>query len=389
MLASCVSGRVSHWRTKMIRIKSYFFGVFAILILAPGIGGLEAKAGAKSSPVSTETRWDAIGRYAAETALHLIEKAASKPSKGNMVVMTNAGYAEVNGSSTQGALDGLASLTGASRGKNTLIEVNSSSWTPLWFAVFDKQSGYCAYLEPNPAEVAKLTEESRNFSPALFLISAAERIDAEYLYKHASEYNAKFKSRIFGGNEFRVISIANGVAAGAPEYVVRAFEVHNHYCPGVTSGILMAQYVKTHFPSPKSGYFVQALDPYCKEDALMVLLNVSPATKSYAVIYPTDSDKKSMVLEAQNASTIVYRKDGETGRWRGLVLGFEFGSTSCPKTGNEIVDKVCADLWYLKRIGKPEDFVKVIKEFDLPAGVSPEDLTRPHANPLKAIGLAK
>ncbi len=380
----------------MIRIKpqidkrTCFSGVFAVVILAMGVGCIGATAGTESLPASPEGQWEAIGRYAAETALSLIAKASSsKPSKGNMIVMTNAGYAEVNGSCTQGSLDGLASVTGVSRGKNTLVEISSSSWTPLWFAVFDKVSGFCAYLEPKPAEAAKPTEGSKIFFPALFAVAAAERIDAEYLFTHASEYNAKFKKRVFGGNEFRVISIANGVAAGAPEYVVRTFKVHNHYCPGVTSGILMAQYVKNHFPSPKTGYFVQALDPYCKEDALMLLLNATPATKSYAVIYPTDSDKKAAVAEAKNASTIVYRKDHETGRWKGLVLGFEWASTSCPKTGVDIVDKVCADLWYLKRIGKPEDFVKVIKEFDLPEGVAPEDLTRPHANPLKAIGLAK
>jgi formylmethanofuran dehydrogenase subunit E-like metal-binding protein len=121
----------------------------------------------------------------------------------------------------------------------------------------------------------------------------------------------------------------------------------------------------------------------------MLLLNATPATKSYAVIYPTGSDKKSIIPEAQDASTIVYRKDGGTGKWKGLVLGFKWASTSCPETGNGIVDKVCVNLWYLKRMGKPEDFVKVIKEFELPAGVTPEDRTRPHANPLKAIGLAK
>jgi len=364
--------------------------MLAIIILAVGIGYIGARAGTESLPASPEGQWEAIGRYAADSALDLIEKASTKkPSKGSMIVMTNAGYAEVNGSSTQGTLDGLASVTRASRGKQTLIEINSSSWTPLWFAVFDKESGYCAYLEPNPAEVAKLTAGSKKFSPALFSIAATERVDAQYLYKHASEYNSKFSNRVFGGNEFRIIGIANAVAAGAPEHVVRAFEFHNHYCPGVTSGILMAQYVKTHFPSPKSGYFVQALDPYCKEDALMLLLNATPATKSYAVVYPTDSDKASRVPEARNASTIVYRKNGESGKWEGRVLVFEWGSTSCLKTGNDIVDKLCQDLWYLERIGKPEDFVKAVKEFELPEGVAPADLMRPHADPLKAIGLAK
>lgn len=363
--------------------------MFAFIILTIGFGCNSAEMVTESLPASPEGQWESIGRYAAETAQDLIGNASTKPSKGNMIVMTNAGYAEVNGSPTQGSLDGLSSVTGASRGQNMLIEINSSSWTPLWFAIFDKESGYCAYLEPDPAEVAKLGEDSKEMSPALFSIAAAERIDAKYLSEHASDYNDKFNSRIFGGNEFRVVSIANAIAAGAPEYVVRTLEVHNHYCPGVTSGILMAQYVKKNFPSPKSGYFVQALEPYCKEDALMLLLNATPATKSYAVMYPTDSDKKSRVPEAQNASTIVYRKDGDTGRWKGLVLAFQWAETSCPQTGNGIVDKVCQDLWYLDRMGKPEDFVKVVKEFELPEGVAPTDLTRLQADPLKTIGLAK
>jgi formylmethanofuran dehydrogenase subunit E-like metal-binding protein len=372
-----------------VKIRSCFPELFAVLILAAGIGCNSPERGTESLPGSGQGQWEAIGAYAAETALNLIAEVSAKPSKEKLIVMTNAGYAESNGASTQGALDGLSSVTGASRGKNTLIEIRCGPWTPLWFAVFDKESGYCAYLEPNSAEAVKPGNGSRVLSPALFSIAAAERIDAGYLFEHASDYNAKFDSRIFGGNEFRIVSIANVVAAGAPEYVVRSMEVHNHYCPGLTSGILMAQYVKNRFPSPKSGYFVQALEPYCKEDALMLLLNASPATKSYAVIYPTDSDKAARVPEARNASTIVYRKREETGRWEGLVLGFEWAETSCPQTGNDIVDKVCQDLWYLQRLGKPEDFVTVVKEFELPEGVSPVDLTHPHADPLKGIGLAR
>lgn len=52
-----------------------------------------------------------------------MKKAGAVPEKGNLIAMTNAGYAEVNGSSTQGALDGLARVTGASSGRNTLVEI--------------------------------------------------------------------------------------------------------------------------------------------------------------------------------------------------------------------------------------------------------------------------
>ena len=62
---------------------------------------------------------------------------------------------------------------------------------------------------------------------------------------------------------------------------MRAFEFHDHYCPGVTSGVLMIQYLKKHFPPGKRGYCVHTIDPWCKEDALLVLLNATPCKKGY------------------------------------------------------------------------------------------------------------
>jgi formylmethanofuran dehydrogenase subunit E-like metal-binding protein len=141
--------------------------------------------------------------------------------------------------------------------------------------------------------------------------------------------------------------------------------------------------------SGKSGYFVHSVNPWCKEDALMVLLNVTPGKGSYAVSYPSDEDIAARVPEAKNASTIVYRRNDKAGKWEGLILGFEFADPSCPKTGSNIIDKLCADLWYLERMGKPEEFVKVIKRFQLPGELSPKDWAGPGADPLKKLGLVQ
>ena len=119
----------------------------------------------------------------------------------------------------------------------------------------------------------------------------------------------------------------------------------------------------------------------------MVLLNVTPGKGSYAVSYPSDADITARVPEAQDAATIVYRQNDKTGKWEGLVMGFEFANPTCPNTGNNIIDKLCADLWYLERIEKPEDFVNVIKGFQLPDGISPEDWAGPGTDPLKKLGL--
>jgi len=360
--------------------------ILVFLITAGGLCfGSEEKT--KMHPQSTSGKWESVGKVAAEVSLRLISKAATMPQKQSLVVLTNAGYAEVGHTSTQEALDGLSKATGASRGRNTLVEIHSASWSPLWFALYDKDSGFCAYLEVDPSEAADIAPGNGKMPPGLFRLTATERIDAKHLYRYASEYKVKFEGKVFGGNEFRIVTIANAVAEGAPPDAVRAFEFHDHYCPGITSGILIARYLKAHFPPGESGYFVHSVEPWCKEDALMVLLNATPGKLGYAVSYPTKSDIARRLPEAKNASTIAYRKNGQSGKWDGVVLGFEWVDTSCPKTGNGVVDKLCADLWYLERLAKADEFVKVIRQFEMPDGTNPRDWARPGVDPLQMLRL--
>jgi formylmethanofuran dehydrogenase subunit E-like metal-binding protein len=360
--------------------------LFIIIMCIPCFAG---DIDSKNHTMSSYDTWRSIGKLAADTSLNLLKINDPSSAKGALIVLTNAGYAEINGASTQGALDGLADVTGASRGKNTLLEIHSAAWDKLWFAVYDKSSGHCAYLETDPKKAGKMKDKKTMISPDLFNVKTMERIDAEFLYKHSSEYKEKFDALIFGGNEFRIITIANAVAGGAPTYAVRAFEFHDHYCPGVTSGILIAEYLKKYFPVQKGGYFVHSVEPWCKEDALLVILNATPGKKSYAVSYPNEEDKQKRIAEAKNASTIVYRQNKNMEKWEGIILAFEWAKTPCPDTGSSIIDKLCADLWYLKNMEQPEDFVKVIRDFELQDGVSPADLARPGKDPLTFLGMVE
>ena len=203
-----------------------------------------SEAESEVNRVAVYEKWRSIGRIAATRSVALIKEKLSTPKKQNLIVITDAGYAEVNGSYTQGALDGLMEVTGVSRGRNTLVEIHATASNALWFAVYDKHSGYCTYIEVDPVAADKTAVGDLKSSPKIFAIESIERIDADYLYENASAYKAKFEASPFGGNEFRIVTIVNGIAAGAPPYVIRAFEFHDHYCPGVTSGILMAEYLK-------------------------------------------------------------------------------------------------------------------------------------------------
>jgi formylmethanofuran dehydrogenase subunit E-like metal-binding protein len=337
--------------------------------------------------------WNAMGIRAGKEAFALMKQKGISPKKEDLIVLTNAGYAEIESRSTMGFIDGLVEITGAHRGHLSLLEIHSRYDAPLWCAVYDKASGYCAYLQLKrsglPASFSKMDVLPVSDT---FEIAAVETIRADQLYAAADTYTKKFSGKIFGGNEFRIISIANAVAEDIPAYAVRAFEFHDHYCPGVTSGLLLVNFLKKHFPlnSSHGNYFVQSVQPWCKEDALITLLNATPGKGGYAVLYFNEADRASWKREAKNAATIVYRQDSKTQKWDGIVLGLKWADNVCPDYGKgSIITKLCQDLWYLKRLNQPEDFVNVVRRFELPQGQTPKDWARPGVDPMKRLGLAE
>ncbi|MBU2621152.1 MAG: hypothetical protein KKD92_02390 [Proteobacteria bacterium] len=372
-------------------MRKSFLGIMVLVITAVLLSGfcLNSVVLAKDMQKAEYEYWNSAGRRAGNQAFELMKQNGVSPQKENLIVLTNAGYAEIGNSSTMGFIYGLSNVTGCKRGNNTLEEIHARYDAPLWCAVYDKVSGYCAYLQLKSSKISGDIQKAP--VSEIFGITTVERINADYLYANAETYNKKFGEKIFGGNEFRVVTIANAVAKGVPAYAVRAFEYHDHYCPGVTSGIMMVNYLKKNFsPMPDGSYFVQSVQPWCKEDALMTLLNATPGKGGYSALYSTEADRATWKPEAKDSSTIVYRKDKNTKKWDGVVLGFKWTDAGCKDFGKvSIMTKLCQDLRYLKKLDQPEDFVKEIKRFELPAGQTPKDRARPGVDPMKLLGLAE
>lgn len=357
----------------------------SLVLLAMGMFGVFSHSQAMAQSAEDAALYDVfklVGELAATESLKNMYANGAAPNFDNLIVMSNAGYAEFAGYSTQAVLDGLSHGTGASRGRLNLLEIHSAPNMPLWVAIYDKASGLCSYLQVNPA-LTGLDD--------LFGISRVEKINVEHLYANAAEYDQKFSSGIFGGNEFRIVTILNSIAKGAPVYAARSFEFHDHYCPGVTSGILMVNYLKKHFALSSGGsYFVQGIQPWCKEDALMVLLNATPGKSGYAAVYANAADIATWKTDAKDAANIIYRYDGATKKWDGVVLGFTWAAdTGCEPYGSGTIGKLCSDLWYLEHMDEPELFVKEIMRFELPDGVVPKDWARPGVDPMQKLGLVQ
>ncbi|MGD9212872.1 MAG: FmdE family protein [Desulfobacteraceae bacterium] len=329
--------------------------------------------------------WKNVGKIAGDTALQNLN--IKKCQKGDCIALSNAGYAQIDARFTQAALDGLTNVLKVSRGDFSLMEIHSNSATPLWFAVYHKTSGICIYLEVNYDAVTGIYKSNQISTSHLFSTATKTVITAEKLFENPTESAAVFDANIFNGNEFRIVTAVNGILAGAPSDVLRSIELHDHYCPGVTSGVFLARYLEEEFPLASGGsYFVQSVQPWCKEDALLAILNTTPGKKGYDVLYPTDEDMAGWKDEVKDAANIIYRKDPDTGTWDGIVVGVSLGETDCPTYDHTLLDKLCSDLYHLENIDKPENYITLLQTFSLPSDADPKDYARPGVDPMQLLG---
>jgi len=294
-------------------------------------------------------------------------------SEDRIIVLTNAGYAEPGGYSSRGCLDGITSLTTASPGSSTLICLQSRLDKPLWFSFYNPESGQCAYLQLENGEAVSALKEGK--SP-YFELQQTAIIRAEDVFANPDDFVSRAKNGLFGENLFRVVTVSNAAAKNFPDYVLKTFVVHDHYCPGVTSGALLVKYIQKEILSPDQDIFILSLEPWCKEDALTTLLNATPGKRSYGVWYPENKENWSEPLN--NTDTVIFTKTGDS-NWTGHLLSFEFPEEMNPPEsfGHFALDKLYMDLWFYDKLDEPERFIQDFGKVELPEGMSPKVFLNP------------
>jgi formylmethanofuran dehydrogenase subunit E-like metal-binding protein len=323
-----------------------------------------------------------LGAEAVEASENLL---ATELSNTRIIALTNAGYSEAGGKSTLGCLDGIAAASTASVGSSTIITLQCRPDEPLWFAFYVPASGKCAYLQ---MDADKTTAVLKKDVRPDFELKQSARIDSAYIFNNPKKFKKQAKEGLFGKNLFRVVTVANAAAQDCPDDVLQAIRVHDHYCPGVTFGVLLARYVQNEIIEPdQDGLFVLSLVPWRKEDALTTLLNVTPGKRSYGVFY-ADKGKTGEWPEPLNKScTIVFTKKGE--QWTGHILGFDRNRAKkmCgnKKFGFYVLNQLYADLWFLDYMDRPEKFVDNLGTIVLKKGESPKNFLRPEISMLKKL----
>ena len=316
-------------------------------------------------PGQAYLRWRRCGE---EMTKLVHDKLGGRPKKS--IVLTNAGWAKVQGEDTTACLDGLAAKTGATVGRATLLRIHSAPTVPLWAFIGDFGNLTGCYVE-----VAKEQSELK------IELSEKEDISLGNLSANEASWNEKMGRRVFGGREFPIFAIANLRQNNAPSELIDAALFHDHLCPGLTSGWLIAKYVQQNFPlrGPKESYTFFSLGPWCKEDAIQVVLNCTAGKRSHTSLPADDALQEQM--KKHNIAGIVLRYNKRLRKGEGYVLSFRF-----PQSREKGWLGKIKTVLSLSKCKEPSSCVGVLKEFSLD-GRHPNDFICQGASIYENLGL--
>ncbi|ABN56708.1 MULTISPECIES: FmdE family protein [Methanoculleus] len=326
-------------------------------------------------------RMDELGQRAALTAMDQLKFSKGDP---NVLVLTNAGRAVVDGQTTERAVSGITKVSGLQNGDNTLWQVNRADWKPLWFYFYNKKSGEAVYLVPDEASYTKSPAELKA-TPLLKTFSKVVVVtgDLNKMLADTEVGNATMKDL---GDASSLVPIANAWAHGAPYDLMSCVMLHNHFCPGVSSGYLLATYVEQEMPiTNDTSYVVISCPMWCKDDIFPILWDLTPG-KGGHYIFPLSGEDEQALTEAYGTrpAGIFIRWDGQQKTGRALALGFQFDST--PWTGPSWGEKPTRTVEMVQNIGNPGDYVTVMEEFEVNEQML-ADLKNPANNPYEVVGM--
>lgn len=390
-------------RSRSILLWVFAAGI-AINFAIPGVFGGAALAGKNKTDSSVYELFFKLAQTSSQRSKQLLAAESAGAENGlDLAVLTNAGYAAIEGRNTAACIDGLAQGADVSIGAKSLVPVHSSEQTPLWFFFVDLNTGNAVYCQPDPGAISF---SDFTFSKDPYSKLVMKNVDTENLLADPSAANEEiFKTKAFNGNEFRMIGLSCLLLKDAPFSLINAAKYHDHYCPGVTSGYFLVEYLKTRFPltDSYSRYSILSMPVYCKDDALITLLNVTPGKRGYCGFQLSAADKKHLRPDAKHLAGVFFRWNGDQANpeGEGVILSFDFSEAkqNCgwgkDNPWNWWTSRLRMNLFYLEHIKEPARFVSEIpfkggQRFELnqiQEVNKPTDLMRPGVNPLEIFGL--
>lgn len=301
-----------------------------------------------------------MGQVSASVIDDVLEKAKEVGYyKGNtdVLVMTNLGYSK----GSEVYMNEFFEKSGVKFDKN-IVFVHSPYYKPLWFAFFNRTTGDCMYVEVKDGRIVRTSKEN---------------IEANRLMSNPEDWDKKMRRKVFDGNEFSIITIANVWAKGCPYDLLRCAEFHNHICPGLVSGYLIVKFLEKELPLKRGEYYqILAVPPWCKDDCFQVLFDSTVGKRRMYAKALSEDQIDLLPKEYKNIAGIYVAWNRSAGKGRAVILTFDWNK-ACEMAGVNRSDfkkfntyywwlaRLKLDLFMMNYLDKPETFVSKVKEFEI------------------------
>ena len=288
----------------------------------------------------------------------------------HVLALTNAGYPVINGQTTEICLYAVMEVTGCNPGKGNLVNIQSHPWKPLWFGFYDKRTGEAVYM--------KVKDDGTGFA-----VQEGDKIDAETVLADVAGWDP--------GVFDHMLPIANIWAHEKTPYIfMKGVEHHNHVCPGITSGLLLANYVEDRLPiedATNQSYKVISCSACCKDDYFVKAWDSTTGKKGMYATHLT-ADERNALREKYGVIAdrgIFIRWDASSKTGDGLALGLEYPQTEegWPRWAARLQQNIIM----MDAADTPETFVSTIKEFSLANEDELLALQGAGVHPLKVLGI--
>lgn len=316
-----------------------------------------------SNPLSSCTEIEkAISEAIAELGLERGDR--------RMAVLTNLGYVETKGISMLELGKILERTTGCRQWEGNLLFFHSRQERPLRIAILRKDKGDLACISCEGG-ILKMVKTN---------ISIDRIVDKNGI----SEVQ-----KVLGADTFSIVSILLAWSFGAPYPLLKAGELHNHICPGLIHGYMIANFIKEKYPLTEGqSYVFISSPPWCKDDTIQTILDLTPGKRTLFVMGLAE-EQKSKLLDKDVAGILIIRQK-EKKEMKGAVIRFDtqklhlsLGAQIDEKNPLESRLKLVSLL--IPNLGKHNEFVSVAKEFDLDQSML-QRITQAGKNPYSEIG---
>ncbi len=313
------------------------------------------------------TAMTAVATTLVENLSRAMQTLKVKKGDRNLLLLTDAPYVKVDGKFALPYLDTVQDKTGCTVGKGNLLFFQRSQSHPLRLLLMRKTDGSAVII----SRVEKdWVSENMNIGPA--------SISSPAFWEGAKTLKA-------GKDIFTLAAIAAVWAKGGPYDFLKSAELHNHICPGLTSGYLIAHYIQNHFPLKEGErYTIVSCPAWCKEDALQVILDCTPGKHGMVVKHLSKAQIEKISFANPAGMVLVWDAKAKTGKGYALTFDFDKLKALSPKDSPKAATVLAA----LDHLQDPDQFVATAAEFDLDETLF-DGIVQAGSNPYELADLLK